>query len=104
MNRLKRSKIQKIREDIRGNNVRVVDLRMVGSGYLAGLSDGEILLEARILGLADIVEAMSSHRHYQVARGIDKALEEILQNRGVLYDPNAVDTCLKLFTEKGFRF
>lgn len=77
---------------------------MVGSGYLAGLSDGEILLEARILGLADIVEAMSSHRPYRTARGIDKALEEILQNRGVLYDPNTVDTCLKLFTEKGFRF
>lgn len=77
---------------------------MDGSGYLAGLSDGEILLEARILGLADIVEAMSSHRPYRAACGIDKALEEILQNRGVLYDPNAVDACLKLFTEKGFRF
>ncbi len=76
---------------------------MVGSGYLAGLSDGEILLEARILGLADIAEAMSSYRPYQAARGIDKALEETLQNRGI-YDPNAVDACLKLFTEKGFRF
>ncbi|MBC8264543.1 MAG: HD-GYP domain-containing protein, partial [Anaerolineales bacterium] len=78
--------------------------RMDGSGYPAGLSGEEILLEARILGVADVVEAMASHRPYRPARGMDKALEEISQNRGVLYDPEVVDACLKLFTEKGFKF
>lgn len=78
--------------------------RMDGSGYPQGLSGKDIMLEARILAVADVVEAMSSHRPYRKARGIDKALEEILQNRGILYDPRVVDACLKLFTEKGFRF
>ena len=78
--------------------------RMDGSGYPAGLSGEEILLEARILAVADVVEAMASHRPYRPARGMDKALEEISQNRGVLYDPKVVDVCLKLFTEKGFKF
>ena len=78
--------------------------RMDGSGYPAGLSGEEILVEARILGVADVVEAMSSHQPYRPALGIDKALEEISRNRGVLYDPSAVDACLKVFTEKGFRF
>jgi putative nucleotidyltransferase with HDIG domain len=77
--------------------------RMNGSGYPAGLSGEEILLEARILGVADVVEAMSSHRPYRSALGIYRALEEISQNRGVLYDPEVVDACLKLFTEKGFK-
>jgi len=77
--------------------------RLDGSGYPAGLLGEEILLEARILGVADVVEAMASHRPYRSARGIDKALEEISQNRGVLYDPEVVDACLKLFTEKGFK-
>jgi PAS domain S-box-containing protein/putative nucleotidyltransferase with HDIG domain len=76
--------------------------RMDGSGYPQGLSGEEILVEARILAIADVVEAMSSHRPYRPARGIDQALEEISQNRGVLYDPKAVDACLKLFTEDGF--
>jgi len=78
--------------------------RMNGSGYPHGLSGEDILLEARILGVADVVEAMASHRPYRPALGIDKALEEISQNRGILYDPRVVDTCVKLFTEKGFTF
>jgi PAS domain S-box-containing protein len=78
--------------------------RMDGSGYPQGLSGEDILLEARILAVSDVVEAMASHRPYRPARGIDRALEEISQNRGVLYDPEVVDACLKLFTEKGFRF
>ncbi len=60
--------------------------------------------EARILAVADVVEAMSSHRPYRPARGLDKALEEISQNRGILYDPEVVDVCLKLFAEKKFEF
>ena len=78
--------------------------RMNGSGYPHGLSGEDILLEARILGVADVVEAMSSHRPYRPALGIDKALEEISKNKGILYDPQVVDTCLKLFTDKGFKF
>jgi len=78
--------------------------RMDGTGYPHGLSGEDILLEARILGVADVVEAMCSHRPYRPALGIDKALEEISKNKGILYDPQVVDTCLKLFTDKGFKF
>ena len=78
--------------------------RLNGSGYPNGLRADEILLEARILGVADVVEAMSSHRPYRPALGIDKALEEISKNKGTLYDPEVVDTCLKLFKEKEFKF
>jgi len=78
--------------------------RMDGSGYPAGLSGDDILLEARILGVADVVEAMASHRPYRPALGIDKALEEISQKRGSLYDPEVVDACLKLFAENRFKF
>ena len=78
--------------------------RMNGSGYPQGLSGEDVLLEARILGVADVVEAMASHRPYRPPRGIDKALQEISQNRGILYDPEVVDICLKLFIEKGFTF
>jgi len=78
--------------------------RMDGSGYPAGLSGKKILLEARILGVADVVEAMSSHRPYRPTLGIDKALEEISQNKGILYDPEVVDTTIKLFKEEGFKF
>jgi HD-GYP domain-containing protein (c-di-GMP phosphodiesterase class II) len=77
--------------------------RWDGSGYPERLSGDEIILEARILAVADTVEAMSSHRPYRVAYGIESALEEISQNRGTLYDPAVVDACLTLF-EKGFRF
>ncbi|MDH7574852.1 MAG: HD domain-containing protein [Candidatus Saccharicenans sp.] len=76
--------------------------RINGSGYPKGLKGGEILPEARILAVADVVEAMSSHRPYRPAFGIDRALEEIKQNRGVLYGTSEVDACLRLITEKAF--
>lgn len=78
--------------------------RMDGSGYPRGLSGDQILLGARILGVADVVEAMSSHRPYRPALGVEKALEEISHNNTTLYDPRVVDCCLKVFKERGFRF
>lgn len=78
--------------------------RMNGLGYPQGLKGKEILLEARILTVADVVEAMASPRPYRPARGIDAALEEIRKNRGTLYDPQVVDTCLALFKTKKFHF
>jgi len=78
--------------------------RMDGSGYPQGLSGKDIMLQARILAVADVIEAMASNRPYRSAHSIDKALEEILQNKGALYDSKVVDACLKLFTEKGFKF
>jgi PAS domain S-box-containing protein len=77
--------------------------RMDGSGYPRGLQGEEILIEARILAVADVVEAMASYRPYRPALGIDKALEEIEKNKGVLYDILAADACLRLFKEKGFK-
>ena len=74
--------------------------RMNGSGYPFGLANGNILMEARILAVADVVESMSSHRPYRPAFGIDLALEEISRNRGVLYDADVVDVCVRLFHEK----
>jgi len=76
--------------------------RMDGSGYPQGFSGAEIILEARILAVADVVEAMASHRPYRAA-GIERALDEISRNKGTLYDPDVVDVCLKLF-EQGFQF
>jgi PAS domain S-box-containing protein/putative nucleotidyltransferase with HDIG domain len=78
--------------------------RLDGSGYPDGLKADKILLEAKIIGVADVVEAMSSHRPYRPALGIDKALEEISRNKGAFYDPEVVDACLRLFREKGFKF
>ena len=78
--------------------------RLDGSGYPQGLKGDEIIYEARILGVADVVEAMASHRPYRPALGIKIALEEITKNRGILYDPVIVDTCVKLFTKRKFRF
>ena len=78
--------------------------RLNGSVYPQGLKGEDILMEAKIIGVADVVEAMSSHRPYRPALGIDKVLEEISQNRGILYDREVVDACLKLFKEKGFKF
>jgi len=78
--------------------------RMDGSGYPQGLKGKEIMLEARILAVADVIDAMASHRPYRPAFGIDKALEEISDNKGVLYDPGVAETCLRLFNEKGFKF
>ena len=78
--------------------------RMDGSGYPKGLKDGDILFAARIIAVADVMEAMSSHRPYRPARGLEKALEEIAQNKGKLYDPKVVDACLRLFAEGRFKF
>ncbi|MGD0352796.1 MAG: HD domain-containing phosphohydrolase [Dehalococcoidia bacterium] len=78
--------------------------RMNGSGYPLGLSGDEILIEAKIMSVADVVEAMASHRPYRPALSIEEALLEILQQRGVLYSPEAVDACIKVFTQKGFKF
>ncbi|HEX6007976.1 MAG TPA: PAS domain S-box protein [Burkholderiales bacterium] len=73
-----------------------------GSGYPLGLKGDEILLEARILSVADVVEAMVSHRPYRPAVTIDAALSEIVMNRGTHYDARVVDACLKLFREKNY--
>lgn len=75
-----------------------------GSGYPMGLSGKEILLESKILGVADVVEAISFPRPYRSTFGLDKALDEISQNRGALYDLNVVHACLVIFHEKGFKF
>ena len=78
--------------------------RVNGSGYPLGLKGPMIRLEARILAVADVVEAMSSHRPYRPALELSATLEEISKNRGVLYDGEVVDACLRLFREKGFSF
>jgi PAS domain S-box-containing protein/putative nucleotidyltransferase with HDIG domain len=78
--------------------------RINGSGYPDGLKGEAICIEAKCLAVSDVVEAMSSHRPYRSSLGIDKALEEIAKNRGVLYDESVVDACLKLFRKKGFAF
>ena len=74
-----------------------------GSGYPQGLRGDDILLEAKILSIADVVEAIASHRPYRPALGIEKALEEISRKRGILYDPEGVDACLRLFNEKSYK-
>lgn len=76
--------------------------KLDGSGYPQGLKGEDILIEARIICVADIVEAMSSHRPYRPSLGMDIALEEITANRGILYDSDVVDACLRLFKDKGF--
>jgi putative nucleotidyltransferase with HDIG domain len=76
--------------------------RLDGSGYPQGISGDEILLEARIIAVADVVEAMASHRPYRPSVGLEKALEEISGASGILYDPEVVTICLKLFREKSF--
>ncbi|MCW9088727.1 MAG: PAS domain S-box protein [Gammaproteobacteria bacterium] len=76
--------------------------RLDGSGYPQGLKGDEITLEARILAVADVVEAITSHRPYRTALGIEVGLEEIRKNRGKFYDPEAVDACLRLFEEERF--
>ena len=78
--------------------------RMNGSGYPQGLAGEDILIEARIIGVCDVVETMSSHRPYRPSMGIDKALEEIILNKGTLYDSRVVDACLHIFKEQGFDF
>ncbi len=78
--------------------------RINGTGYPAGLSDRDILFEAKILAVADVVEAMLSHRPYRAAHPQDKALEEIAEHRGQRYNAEVVDICLMLFREKQFTF
>jgi len=78
--------------------------RLDGSGYPLGLKGDDILLEARILAVADVVEAKSSFRPYRPALGIETALDEIREHRGVLYDSDAVDICVDLFTNQKFAF
>ena len=78
--------------------------RLDGSGYPRGLSGDDIILESRILAVADVVEAMFSHRPYRPALGLDRALLEVSEKRGILYDSKAVDACLKLCSERGFTF
>lgn len=78
--------------------------RMDGSGYPHGLSATEIPLFAKILGVADVVEAMCSHRPYRPAPELKRALEEITDNRGILYAPDIVDACIKLFDDRRFTF
>jgi len=78
--------------------------RQDGSGYPQGLKGEQILLESRIMAVADVVEAMASHRPYRAALGIDSALQEIERGRGTVYDAAVVDACLRLFAEKRFTF
>jgi len=75
-----------------------------GSGYPRGLKGDKICIEAKILGVANVVEAMSSYKSYRPALSIGEALAEISKNKNILFDPEVVDACLKLFKEKGFRF
>ena len=78
--------------------------RLDGSGYPSGLKGDEIILEAKILVVADVVEAMSSHRPYRPGLGVAAALEEIERGRGVHYDPQIVDICIQLFRDEQFDF
>jgi HD-GYP domain-containing protein (c-di-GMP phosphodiesterase class II) len=77
--------------------------RLDGSGYPRGLKADEIFLESRILAVADVVEAMSSHRPYRPSRGIDAALDEVLSKSGALYDPEVVEACANLFRCEGYQ-
>jgi len=78
--------------------------RINGSGYPNGLTGDNLLLESRIMAVADVVEAMASHRPYRAALGFDTALEEIAGKKGIIYDSAVVDACLLLFREKGYAF
>ncbi|MBA4417924.1 MAG: hypothetical protein C0392_08445 [Syntrophus sp. (in: bacteria)] len=78
--------------------------RLDGSGYPQGLKGDQILIEAQIISVADVVEAISSHRPYRPGFGMDTALEEIEKNKGILYNEKVVEACVKLFREKGFAF
>ena len=77
--------------------------RMDGSGYPRNLKGDDILIEARILAVSDVVESMASHRPYRPALGLEAALTEIESNKGTLYDADVADACLRLFREKGFQ-
>ena len=74
-----------------------------GSGYPQGLKGDDIIPEARIIAVADVIEAMSSHRPYRPALGIEKALAVIERGRGTAFDTNAADACLRLFRESNYQ-
>jgi HD-GYP domain-containing protein (c-di-GMP phosphodiesterase class II) len=76
---------------------------MNGSGYPRNLKGDEIIIESQILAVADVVEAMASHRPYRPTLGIEAALEEIEKNKGILYAAVIADVCVKLFREKGYQ-
>ncbi|TCJ12228.1 PAS domain S-box protein [Parasulfuritortus cantonensis] len=78
--------------------------RLDGKGYPHGLTGDRIIPEARLLAIADVVEAMASHRPYRAALGVDSALEEIVRCRGSQFDADMVDGCVRVFRERGFRF
>jgi HD-GYP domain-containing protein (c-di-GMP phosphodiesterase class II) len=78
--------------------------RIDGSGYPLGLTGGDILIESRILAVADTVEAMASHRPYRPALGLDVALEEVRDGSGTRYDADVVAACLKVCGSAGFAF
>lgn len=78
--------------------------KLDGSGYPRGLKEKDMMLEAKILAVADVAEAMSSYRPYRPALGLNAAIEEIKKNKGKLYDPRIVDTCIKIIIRKGFKF
>jgi len=85
-----------------GNTAKIIlqhHERLNGSGYPQGLRGDEILLEARILGVADMMEVMCSHRPYRASLGLAAALDELTRNQGILYDANVVQTCLKLYRQ-----
>lgn len=77
--------------------------RINGSGYPRQLKGDEILIEARILAVSDVVESIASHRPYRPSLGIDFALDEIEKNKGILYDTAVADACLRLFREKKYQ-
>jgi HD-GYP domain-containing protein (c-di-GMP phosphodiesterase class II) len=76
--------------------------RIDGSGYPRGLEGSEIIPEARILAVADVVEAMASHRPYRPAHSIESAIAEIMRGRGSIYDTEVADACIRLFNERGY--
>jgi HD-GYP domain-containing protein (c-di-GMP phosphodiesterase class II) len=78
--------------------------RINGSGYPAGLKNDDILLEAKILAVADVVEAIASHRPYRPAFGTREAIDEITRKQGILYDTAVVKSCLRLFQYKEYSF
>ena len=78
--------------------------RMNGSGYPSGLIGNQILEESKIVAVADVVESMTFHRPYRAALGIEMALHEIVKYKGILYDADSVDSCVKLFRENNFKF
>jgi HD-GYP domain-containing protein (c-di-GMP phosphodiesterase class II) len=77
--------------------------RINGSGYPRNLKGNEIIIEARIMAVADVVEAMASHRPYRPGLGLEAALEEIEKNKGITYDSAVADACLRLFRERGYQ-